>query len=195
VLPKFSSVTFANRCPTLLHVPRTSTNRQPKRPRPSRRYLLNSRWRGARLLPYMDDFLIFRGQRRRGSTYPRPRRSPSRPRRARTQPPKRTLGTHTNLRAPGTPHRNYNLYLPSPSFETSRHCYPLPDPTPTLSMRRLVTTHPTTPGPRRKKRNTSTSPSRRRVPTSVNSTTSSLLEQDGGGRVKLTYGLKRDLHW
>jgi hypothetical protein len=38
------------------HTPRTSTNQKPTRPRPSRRYMRNSRWKGSRLLPYMDDF-------------------------------------------------------------------------------------------------------------------------------------------
>jgi hypothetical protein len=38
--------------------PRECTTRSPTRPRPSRPYLRNSRWRGARLLPYMDDFLF-----------------------------------------------------------------------------------------------------------------------------------------
>jgi hypothetical protein len=33
------------------HNPRLATNQQPTRPTPSRRYLRNSRWRGARLLP------------------------------------------------------------------------------------------------------------------------------------------------
>jgi hypothetical protein len=35
------------------HNPRMYTNHQLMRPRPSRRYLRNSRWRGARLLPYI----------------------------------------------------------------------------------------------------------------------------------------------
>jgi hypothetical protein len=41
------------------HNPGLATNQQPTRATPSRRYLRNSRWRGARLLPYMDDFLFF----------------------------------------------------------------------------------------------------------------------------------------
>jgi hypothetical protein len=40
------------------HNPRLATNEQPTRLTPSRRYLRNSRWRGARLLPYMDDFFF-----------------------------------------------------------------------------------------------------------------------------------------
>jgi hypothetical protein len=40
------------------HTPRLATNQQPTRPTPSRCYLRNSRWRGARLLPYMDDFFF-----------------------------------------------------------------------------------------------------------------------------------------
>jgi hypothetical protein len=40
------------------HTPRLTTKQQPTRPTPSRRYLLNSRWRGARLLPYIDDFFF-----------------------------------------------------------------------------------------------------------------------------------------
>jgi hypothetical protein len=40
------------------HTPRTSTSQKPTRPKPSRRYLRNSLWRGAKLLPYMDDFLF-----------------------------------------------------------------------------------------------------------------------------------------
>jgi hypothetical protein len=45
------------------HTPRLPTNQQPTRPTPSRRYMRNSRWRGARLLPYMDDFLFFTDSR------------------------------------------------------------------------------------------------------------------------------------
>jgi hypothetical protein len=41
------------------HNPHMSANQHPKRPRASRRYLRNSRCIGARLLPYMDDFLFF----------------------------------------------------------------------------------------------------------------------------------------
>jgi hypothetical protein len=41
------------------HNSRLATNQQPTRPTPSRHYLRNSRWRGARLLPYMDEFLFF----------------------------------------------------------------------------------------------------------------------------------------
>jgi hypothetical protein len=40
------------------HNPRLPTIQQPTRPTPSKCYLHNSRWRGARLLPYMDDFLF-----------------------------------------------------------------------------------------------------------------------------------------
>lgn len=43
--------------------PRLATQHQPTRPTPSRRYLRNSRWRGVRLLPYMDDFLFFADSR------------------------------------------------------------------------------------------------------------------------------------
>jgi hypothetical protein len=45
------------------HNPRLATNQQPTRPTPFRRYLRNSRWRGARLLPYMEDFLFFADSR------------------------------------------------------------------------------------------------------------------------------------
>jgi hypothetical protein len=41
------------------HTPRLATNLQPARLTPFRRYLRNSRWRGARLLSYMDDLLFF----------------------------------------------------------------------------------------------------------------------------------------
>jgi hypothetical protein len=40
------------------HNPRLATNQQPTRPTQSRRYLRNSRWRGAQLLPYMDDLFF-----------------------------------------------------------------------------------------------------------------------------------------
>jgi hypothetical protein len=41
------------------NTPRTPTNQQPTRPKPSLIYLRDSRWRGARLLPCMDVFLFF----------------------------------------------------------------------------------------------------------------------------------------
>jgi hypothetical protein len=64
-LPKILSVTYANRCPTLMGTPSEpiSTNQQSTRPKRSRRYRRNSRWRGAHLLPYMDDFFFCRQQR------------------------------------------------------------------------------------------------------------------------------------
>jgi hypothetical protein len=64
----------------------------------------------------------------------------------------------------------------------------------TSNTRRPVATRPTTRGLRRKSA-IPFSPSRRLVSSSANSTTSSQLEYDGGGRVKLTYQLKRDLQW
>jgi hypothetical protein len=50
------------------HSPRTNTNQQPTRPRPSRRYLRNARWKGAILLPYMDDFFLPTAKTRRYSS-------------------------------------------------------------------------------------------------------------------------------
>jgi hypothetical protein len=124
---------------------------QPKRPRPSRRSLRNSRWRGARLLPYMDDFLIFADNKDANSTAPRPRRVPTRSPWARTQPKEGPMGAYTSLLARRRPReRHYNRYLQSPSFETTRHCYPLPDPTATLCTRRPLATYPTSRSTRRK---------------------------------------------
>jgi hypothetical protein len=75
---------------------------------------------------------------------------PTRPPRVRTQSQERQLGAYTSLRAPRHADRHYNLYLPSPSFETTRHCYPLPGPIATLCTRRPLATCPTTRRTRRK---------------------------------------------
>jgi hypothetical protein len=125
------------------HTARMSTSKQLTRPRPySRRYLRNSRWKGARLLPYMDDFLFFCRQQICGPKATRPRRVPTRPPRARTQLQERPPGAYISLRAPRPPHRDYNLYLPSPHLATTRHCNPRPDRNETLYTRRpMATSH------------------------------------------------------
>jgi hypothetical protein len=109
------------------HNPRLHTNQQPTRPTPSRRYLRNSQ-AGCPMTPVHGLLFIFCRLQRRNVTAPRPRRVPTRPPRARTQPQLRPLGAYANLRAPRPPDRHHNLYVPSPCFETIGHRYPLPDP-------------------------------------------------------------------
>jgi hypothetical protein len=87
---------------------------------------------------------LFCRQERRSSIASRPRLVPTRPPRARTQPQERPLGAYTKLRAPRPPCRHYNLYLPSPYFETARHCHLQPEPTATRYTRRPMATSPTT---------------------------------------------------
>jgi hypothetical protein len=133
--------------------PRTSTNQQPTRPKPPRRYLRSSRWRGARLLPYMDDLLFFADNKDEAlQLRDRVASLPTRPPQTMTQPQERSMGACTNLRAPRTPNRHHNLYFPSSSFETTSHCYPLPDPTATLYTRRPLATCPTARNARRKRK-------------------------------------------
>jgi hypothetical protein len=75
---------------------------------------------------------------------------PTRPPRTRTQPQERPLAAYANLRAPRPPDRHYNLYVPSPCFETTCHRYPLPDPPTTRCTRRPVATGPAARSDRRK---------------------------------------------
>jgi hypothetical protein len=79
------------------------------------------------ITPVHGLLLTFYRQLRRNSTPARQRRVPTRPPHARTQPREGPLGAYTNLRAPRPLDRHYNLYLLSPSFETTHHCYPLLD--------------------------------------------------------------------
>jgi hypothetical protein len=96
------------------------------------------------ITPVYGRLIFFCRQHRRAPTAPRPRRVPTRPPRARTQPQERPQGPYTNMRAPRPPDRHYNLYLRSPYFKTTRHCNPLPDPTKTLCTRRPMVASPTT---------------------------------------------------
>jgi hypothetical protein len=54
------------------------------------------------------------------------------------------------MRTPRPPNRHHNLYFASPCLETTRHCYPLPDPTATLCRRRTLVACPTARSARRK---------------------------------------------
>jgi hypothetical protein len=112
--------------------------------------LRTSRWKGARLLPYMDDLLFFADirdaplQLRDSVAALLDRLGLGRnPKKCHWEPTQ--IFEHLDLHI-----RHYELYMPSPSFDTPRHCYPLPDPTATFNTRRPVATRPTTRGPRRK---------------------------------------------
>jgi hypothetical protein len=157
--------------------PRTSTNKQPTRPRPSLRYLRNSRWRGAILLPYTNDFLFFANSRD-AALHLRDRVA-SLLDRARTQPQERPLGTHKSASTSAS----RSALQPLPYEPLLRNYTPLqPSPGPYCNAQ-LETPGGYPPDNSRsspEKRNTSTSPSRRLVSTSANSTTSSLLEHGGG---------------
>jgi hypothetical protein len=132
------------------HNPRLATHQQPTRPTPSRRYLRNSRWRGARLLPYMDDFLFFADDRD-AALQLRDRVACLLDRLGLGRNPKKGhWGPTQNLRAPRPPYRHHNLYVPSPCFETTCHRYPLPDPPTTLYTRRTGATCPAARSVRRK---------------------------------------------
>jgi hypothetical protein len=105
---------------------------------------------GCPISPVHGRLPIFCRQQRRSVITPRPRRVPTRPPRARTQPQEMPLGADANLRAPRPPDRHHNLNVPSPCFETTCHRYPLPDPPTTLYTRRTVATCPAARSARRK---------------------------------------------
>jgi hypothetical protein len=115
---------------------------------------------GCPITPVHGRLPIFCRQQRRSVTAPRPRRVPTRPPRARTQPQERPLGAYTNLLAPRPPDRHHNLlHVPSPYFEATCHRYPLPNPPTTLCTRRTVATSPAAArSARRRPYNTCTSP-------------------------------------
>jgi hypothetical protein len=122
------------------HNPRLATNQQPTRPTPSRRYLRNSRWRGARLLPYIDDFLLF-AESRDAALQLRDRVACLLDRLGLGRNPQKGHMEPTQICEHVDTDRHHNLYVPSPCFEATCNRYPLPDlPTALCTLRTVATT-------------------------------------------------------
>jgi hypothetical protein len=121
---------------------------QPTRPKPSRRYLQNSRWRGPLTLVHVR---LFFADSRYATLHLRDRVASLLDHLGPGRNPKKGHWEPTqNLRAPRTPYRHHNLCFPSPAFETTSQYYTLPDPTATLCTRHPLATCPTARSARRK---------------------------------------------